>query len=81
MPTWCPQNVPVPMAKYDPDPEAMYQEECDCLQIYSNKLNGLLWATRQVGPCSLPFFGFMRLAILSSYSLTLPNLCIVQTYH
>jgi hypothetical protein len=52
MKIFLPQNVPVPISKYDPNPEAMYQEECDCLQIYSNRLNGSLWATRQV---TLPF--------------------------
>jgi hypothetical protein len=41
------QNVPVPLAKYDPDPEVMYQQEQDCLQCFSNRLHGILWATRQ----------------------------------
>jgi hypothetical protein len=41
------QNVPVPVSKLDPDPEVMYQEECDCLQAYSNRLHGILWGTRQ----------------------------------
>lgn len=40
------QNMPVPLAKYDPDPEEMYKEEVDCLQIYSNRIHGTLWATR-----------------------------------
>ena len=48
MNAYLPQNMPVPISKYDPNPENMYQEECDCLQIYSNQLKGSLWATRQV---------------------------------
>ena len=41
------QNIPVPLGNYDPDPEVAYKEDSDCLQIYTNEIHGIIWATRQ----------------------------------
>ena len=40
-------NMPLPVQKVDPDPEKMPEQENDCLQIYGNRMHGILWATRQ----------------------------------